>query len=145
MQSGSIQEINQMLREVRVFYHSLVQIGDTLHRDVDISLGMRAVLEYLQLNGATTVPDIARSRRVTRQRIQTMVNQLRDKGLVTTMRNPRSERSPLIDLTSMGKSTMHEMQGREAQLLSKVEISEKEIRTAQRVLSTVRQQLEAAI
>lgn len=50
-----------LINEVRVFYQSLVQMGESIHAGSNISLGMRAVLEYLDINGDTTVPDIARS------------------------------------------------------------------------------------
>jgi len=96
-----------------VLYHALVKIGEALHRDSTISLGMRAVLEYLARNGDETVPNIARARRVSRQRIQALANALLEQGLVRTAANPASKRSPLLTLTGKGKRTISRMRARE--------------------------------
>ena len=38
--------LDDLIYEVRVFYQSLVQVVEKLHNDQNMSLGMRAVLEY---------------------------------------------------------------------------------------------------
>lgn len=78
-------------------------------------MGMRAVLEFLLRNGDTTVPDMARSRGVSRQQIQSLVNPLLEQGLVRTVANPAHRRSALIQLTGRGSQTIRRMRRREAQ------------------------------
>ena len=51
-----------LLNEVRLVYHGIIEVAEQLHRNEAVTLGMRAVLEYLLTNGFTTVPDIARAR-----------------------------------------------------------------------------------
>jgi DNA-binding MarR family transcriptional regulator len=133
--------IEQLINEVRLFYQSLVQIGDELHGESNISMGMRAVLEYLDRNGDTTVPRIARARRVTRQRIQTLVNSLFQLDLAMSTNNPESKRSPLIRLTKKGASTildMRRLEGREM----KFDLADNKIKDATRTLAQLRESLE---
>jgi DNA-binding MarR family transcriptional regulator len=105
--------VEQLINEVRLLYQSLVQIGEAIHADSKVSMGMRAVLEYLDRNGDATVPDVARARRVSRQRIQTLVNPLLEMDLAESISNPASKRSPLITLTTNGTKTILEMRRRE--------------------------------
>lgn len=130
-----------LIDEVRLLYQSLVQIGERLHADSNISLGMRAVLEYLDRSGPATVPTMARARRVSRQRIQTLVNGLADKRLVKAAPNPASRRSPLIEVTSQGRATIHGMRGREAAMLN-VPIKASTLRDAAKTLAALRLALE---
>lgn len=136
--------IGDLINEARLFYQSLVQVTESLHGTDSISVGMRAVMEFLLLNGEETVPNIARLRRVTRQRIQTLANQLLDLGLVEVIENPATKRSPLIALTLKGKQQIDSMRRRETELVGAITTSESRLRTATRVLQEVRAGLEEA-
>lgn len=131
----------QLINEIRLLYQSLVLVGDEIHAGSNISMGMRAVLEYLDRNGDATVPHIARSRRVTRQRIQTLVNALRQMELVSIIDNPASKRSPLIRLSKHGKKTILEMRKREGKEMQ-IDISEQKILDATDTLRQVRNAIE---
>ncbi|MDA1074287.1 MAG: helix-turn-helix domain-containing protein [Proteobacteria bacterium] len=135
-------QAQRLINEVRLTYQSLVQIGERLHAGSSLSLGMRAVLEYLQTHSAATVPDIARARRVTRQRIQTLVNQLIDLDLVSPTANPASLRSPLITLTEGGRSSIQAMQQVEGRLLEAMAVSAADLARAAAILADVRTGLE---
>jgi len=133
--------IEQLINEVRLLYQSLVQIGDEVHAGSNISMGMRAVLEYLDRNGDATVPHIARARRVTRQRIQALVNALMTQDLVEAIDNPASKRSPLITLTQTGATTILDMRKREAREMP-VDLSDIRLLGAAETLDQVRAALE---
>ena len=109
-------EIETLLNEVRLLYHRMVQVAEEIHSDEPVTLGMRAVLEFLLKNGPTTVPEIARSRFVTRQHIQTLVNELRAGDFVTLEDNPSHRRSSLVTLTGEGARMIRRMRRREDQL-----------------------------
>ena len=134
--------VEQLINEVRLLYQSLVQFGDVIHAGSNISMGMRAVLEYLDRNGDATVPQVARARRVSRQRIQTLVNPLLERGLVESISNPASKRSPLITLTKTGAKTILEMRRREGQEMH-LALSEAQILQAARTLAELRRGLES--
>ena len=99
-------DVETLADEVRLHYHALVRLAGALHGPVKVTAPMRAVLEFLQAQGPTPVPRIARSRGVSRQHIQTIVNELLDEGLVELRDNPAHRRSCLVALTAAGDATI---------------------------------------
>lgn len=133
--------IEQFFNEVRLLYQSLIEWGDGVHSGRNITMGMRGVLEFLEKNGQETVPNMARERRVTRQRIQSLVDRLRAMQLVTSISNPASKRSPLISLTFQGANTIRIMRREEGKAL-KLEIDDIALIDATGILTAVRESLE---
>lgn len=134
--------VDELVNEIRGFYQTLVAIGNELQEGSGITMGMRTVLEFLNNNGDHTVPQIARVRRVTRQRIQNVVDRLMEAGLVATRDNPSSKRSPLITVTPQGKSAIQQMRKREMKYLSQVDFSLEEVETARNLIVRLRETLE---
>lgn len=132
-------DVSDLLNEVRRLYHRIVEVGETLHADEPVTLGMRGVLEQIERSGPATVPDIARSRSVTRQHIQMLVNALLDEDLVRHEPNPGHKRSSLVALTSSGEKTIRRMRQREARLLDQLDfgMASSRIRAATRTLRNV--------
>jgi len=133
--------VEQLINEVRLLYQSLIQVGDEIHRGSGISMGMRGVLEYLDRNGDATVPQMARARRVSRQRIQTLVNALRKLDLTAPVVNPASRRSPLVTLTAAGRKTIRDMRSREGREMA-VTLAERRLLEAAETLAALRSALE---
>jgi len=133
-------EIENLLNEVRLLYHRIVEVGEKLHEDEPATLGMRAVLEFLLKNGPATVPRMAHSRSVTRQHIQVLVNSLLDESLVALEENPSHKRSSLVTLTPAGQRAIHRMRKREARLFeaTKFGMTRTELKAAARTLEQVR-------
>jgi DNA-binding MarR family transcriptional regulator len=133
-------ELDALLNEVRLLWHRLVQVGQRLHGPAPITLGMRAVLEYLAREGPATVPGIARSRHVTRQHIQALVNALLEAKLVELGDNPAHKRSPLVGLTPEGRRRIGRMKAKEARLLARSTfgVSQAELQRAAATLRAVR-------
>jgi DNA-binding MarR family transcriptional regulator len=131
--------------EVRLLHHRLAQAADELHEPTGVSAPSRAVLEYLDRHGATAVPDNARNRYVTRQHIQTIVDQLADRGLVARATNPAHRRSPLVELTPDGATTITSMHERERALLDArlAGIDDDAVCAAAAVLAAIRSALDA--
>lgn len=115
--NGDIETIYVLIRAIRACFHLLGNVGDDLHREYGLTTSMRAVMESLYEGGAQTVPQIARSKSVTRQHIQTLVDQLLEGGLAAAVPNPDHKRSPLIELTPKGHRSFEDMQRREHGLL----------------------------
>jgi DNA-binding MarR family transcriptional regulator len=90
--------LEELIDEVRLLWNTLVQRGERLHAGESITMGQRAVLEFLLRNGPTTVPNVARSRRVSRQHIQALVDPLLERGLVQPL-STRHKRSVLLRLS----------------------------------------------
>jgi DNA-binding MarR family transcriptional regulator len=110
-------DLYRVIVAIRQLFHELGSLGSELHQAQGVTSSMRAVMEALAKDGPRTVPRIARSKSVTRQHIQTIVNELVENGLMETADNPDHKRSPLIRLTAKGQGSFADIQRREAELL----------------------------
>jgi DNA-binding MarR family transcriptional regulator len=84
---------------------------------------------------------MARSRPVSRQHIQSLVNGLLKDGLVTLAPNPAHQRSHLIQLTKKGTTLVASMVRKERAILSRLRLSlsGKDLIAAAEVLRIVRE------
>ena len=89
------------------------------------------------------MPDIARSRSVTRQHIQILVNDLLQQELVVFEDNPLHKRSSFVTLTKEGERVIRRMRKRENQLYqaTKFGVKRNELETAVKTLGRVRDAL----
>lgn len=71
--------------------------------------GEFGVLRTLVAEGPQTVPELARTRPVSRQHCQIIVNGLFDQGLVEFVDNPRHKKSKLVRATRRGRSRFDAM------------------------------------
>ena len=136
--------LEELINELRLSLHRITQVSEALHADEPISLGLRAVLEFLLHNGDSAVPTIARSRYVSRQLIQTLVNGLLEQELVELIDNPTHRRSQLIALTRRGDAMIRRMRRKEHELFASLrsEVSEARISAATRTLRAIRSELQ---
>jgi DNA-binding MarR family transcriptional regulator len=134
---------DELLEQARLLWHVMVEAAERLHEDEPVTLGMRAVLEFLARNGPTAVPGIARSRHVTRQHIQALVNDLLELRLVSLGANPAHQRSALVRLTPEGQKAIERMKRRERQFFDRLDLkaSPDDLRRAAATLCTVRESL----
>jgi DNA-binding MarR family transcriptional regulator len=137
-----VSDLETLLDEVRLLWHAAVESAERLHEQEPVTLGMRAVLEYLHTHGTAAVPQMARSRLVTRQHIQVLVNSLLESGLVAMAENPAHRRSGLVRLTDVGRRTFERMRRRERGLLEQVRLDRtRDVRRAAETLRAVREAL----
>lgn len=130
--------------EVRALYHVLSAVAGDLHQNLGVTVAMRAVLELLEVEGPSTVPDMARRRRVSRQRVQALVDQLKRRGLVVARDNPAHKRSAMITLSPAGRSLIRDMRRRELDHLKErgIDLDAPRLRAAWRTLAELRRRLE---
>ena len=107
-------------RTIRECCHHLDALDDALRQDVGITAAMWTVLEILHERGAHTVPQIARSRNVTRQYIQVLADKLVAMELISAQENPKDRRSPLLCLTEQGDAVFERMRARELGVLTEM-------------------------
>ena len=134
----------ELLDEVRLLFHRAAEVAEHLHAEEPIGVSPRAVLEYLMRHPPTTVPGIARSRHVSRQHVQVLVNELLEQGLVKLEDNPAHARSKLVAPTARGERLFQRMHGREREVLRKASarIGAARMQQAIRTLRDVRTALE---
>jgi DNA-binding MarR family transcriptional regulator len=111
----------------------------------ELSAGRRSLIKSLGAHGPQTVPQMAKLRSVSRQHIQTVVNGLREDGLVRSVENPAHQRSVLIELTPKGRRFLAEMESREVALGRFLAggIPTEKLQTALEVVRTLRSKFES--
>lgn len=140
-QSEAGRALFELGMEVIHTYFKLRAAGERIGATPPAGAGSLGLLRSLAKEGPQPVPQLARDRDVSRQHIQTMVNDLAEQGLVEFIDNPAHKRSKLVAITESGKIRL-------AALLERVEdayegvstgMDKGEIRTAIKVLSQLRQ------
>ena len=119
MLGKGVPDVERIAGEVRHLFQVLKSLADALHKDAGLTASTRAVMEALE-DGPRTVPDIARSKSVTRQHIQLLVDELAASDLVELKPNPAHLRSPLIALSRKGEALFASMRKREAPLIERL-------------------------
>ncbi len=137
-------ELTLLFDEIRLTFNTLAEMTDLLHQDEGITVGMRAVMEFLAMQGPHTVPEVARARGVTRQRIQILANELVENDFAVLLENPTHKRSAKLDLSQKGHAAMTRMAAREAELLEDQHwpLSEKKICDLTEALKKIRSVLQ---
>ena len=135
-----MQGVEGLFHETRLLSQTLKQWAEELHAELGMSPAMRGVLELLLLGGAATVPEMARTRRASRQHIQQQVDVLLGLGFVERGPNPAHKRSPMIALTGKGRAVIQDMRAEEDRALSRlrVGVSDSAVNEAAQVLSSWR-------
>ncbi|MFN3231495.1 MAG: MarR family winged helix-turn-helix transcriptional regulator [Alphaproteobacteria bacterium] len=93
----------QVLAEVGLTFHRMRTVGRPRGAVTEWGGGLFAMLRTLKLGGPMTVPQIARTRPVARQRIQRLADDAAKEGLVAFIDNPAHKRSRLVELTPAGQ------------------------------------------
>jgi DNA-binding MarR family transcriptional regulator len=77
--------------------------------------GYWGMLRSLKMEGPQTVPQIARSRPVSRQHIQKLANEMVAEGAIEFVENPAHRRSKLLHLTAKGDAIFQDISAHIAQ------------------------------
>ena len=120
MNMKQIEALYPLTFAVRRLFHKSGHGMGALHRDSDVSAGMRAVLDSVISEGPQTVPQMARVRPVTRQHIQGLVNPLLEYGYVEYIDNPAHKRSKLVSPTASGVTIFRAMRSREDEAFKRI-------------------------
>src|SRR5262249_2067702 len=94
-------------------FHLLKAPGDPMNADLGVTTASAGGMASLARLGPPTVPELARGRPVSRQFIQSVVNDLAAAGLAETVANPLHKRSALVRLTERGRAAFAEVRARE--------------------------------
>jgi len=134
-----------VFEETRALFHRLKVVVEQIHKEGQMSGGLRGVMRSLLAEGPQTVPQMARARPTSRQHIQVLVNRLLELDLVELVDNPAHKRSRLVSLTPAGIKRIEAMNRREAALLQEfpVGVSEKNLHSTVRTLKKLREVFES--
>ena len=128
-------------------YSLLKVLRDEMHADVGVSAGMRSVMSSLTAVAGRTVPELAREQGVSRQHIQSLVNELVAAQLAAPLRNPSHRRSALFVLTDEGARRLRLIADREAERLARIapSVSHLELAAATRLFDHLERDLAAQV
>ncbi|MEM7792172.1 MAG: MarR family transcriptional regulator [Verrucomicrobiota bacterium] len=115
--TGTLEEMHRLANSIRRTYNRLYAVTDVIHADSDLTAPKRTLLLDLHREGALTIPALAKLRCVSRQIIQTQVNELINARLVATKDNPNHKRSFLLVLTSLGERTVQKIIDKESDFI----------------------------
>ena len=94
--------IADLILDVAQFFFRIRAFGQKAGFMTSWGAGAFGFLRSLALLGPLTVPEIARMRPTSRQRMQRLADELAAQGLVAFVDNPRHRRSKLVRLTRKG-------------------------------------------
>ena len=136
---------NLLLESMGVFFQ-LRAAGKRTGHVTPGGSGIWGVLHSLAVDGPQTVPQLARTRPVTRQHIQQIANEAAADGLIEFVDNPAHKRSKLLRLTPKGERWDAEMTERLKTFAGDLaeDFDAAELATAARVLNAVRAKLTGA-
>jgi DNA-binding MarR family transcriptional regulator len=96
------QKMLTLMLEAGRAFHKMRFLGRRIGAVGEEGGGNWGVMRSLVLTGPQTVPQLAKSRPVARQHIQTIVNELLKNGLVELHENPAHKKSKLVAITEVG-------------------------------------------
>jgi len=99
----------ELMLEVAQCFFKIRALGQKTGLITSWGGGAFGFLRSLALLGPLTVPQIARMRPTSRQRMQRLANDLAAEGLVEFVGNPKHQRSKLVQLTRRGDARYREM------------------------------------
>jgi DNA-binding MarR family transcriptional regulator len=122
--------IAELMLEVAQCFFRIRALGQGTGLITSWGGGAFGFMRSLALLGPLTVPQIARMRPTSRQRMQRLADELSAEGLVKFIENPKHRRSKLVQLTRKGDAHYRELNARLLSIASTlgVALSEPDIR-----------------
>jgi DNA-binding MarR family transcriptional regulator len=114
-QAAASEAMQELMLETIATFFLLRAAGKRIGAVTASDGGYWGMLRSLKLQGPQTVPQIARSRPVSRQHIQKLANEMIAEGVIELVNNPAHRRSKLLQLTSKGDASFQEISERIAQ------------------------------
>ena len=109
---GKAEAVAHLMLESAQCFFRIRAFGQRMGLVTDWGAGAFGFLRTLRLLGPMTVPDIAKLRPTSRQRMQRLADELATEGLVEFFDNPKHRRSKLVRLTASGESRYSDMSNR---------------------------------
>jgi DNA-binding MarR family transcriptional regulator len=106
---GKAEAVTELMLDVAQCFFRIRALGQKTGLITSWGGGAFGFMRSLVLLGPLTIPQIARMRPTSRQRMQRLADELAAEGLVTFIDNPRHLRSKLVKLTAKGETRYDEM------------------------------------
>jgi DNA-binding MarR family transcriptional regulator len=138
--SSKGEAIAELMIEVAQFFFRLRAVGQKTGHITDWGAGSFGFMRSLALIGPLTVPQIAKMRPTSRQRMQRLADELAAQGLVELIVNPKHRRSKLVRLTRKGDERYRALSVRLLEIASTMGagLSETDIRQTTEIVRRLR-------
>jgi DNA-binding MarR family transcriptional regulator len=139
--------MQELLLEILAAFFLLRAVGKRIGAVTAADGGYWGMLRSLKVEGAQTVPQIARSRPVSRQHIQKLANEMIADGVIELIDNPAHQRSKLLRLTAKGEVVFQEINeriAREAEGFAR-DMNTAELQASVRVLRQLSEKLKQSL
>jgi len=113
-------ELHTLFREVFRLQSTLSEVVDRVHEQAGMRTSQVRLASTLLELGQATVPDVAHIMKVSRQFVQTAINELEKQGMIEFLKNPRHKRSKLLKLTDHGKDTLEQAHKNEEAIIEQI-------------------------
>jgi DNA-binding MarR family transcriptional regulator len=139
------ESIAELMLEVAQCFFRIRALGQQAGLVTSWGAGAFGFLRSLALLGPLTVPQIARMRPTSRQRMQRLADELAAEGLVRFVENPKHRRSKLVKLTARGEARYAEQNARLLAMAATmgVGLGESAIRTSTEVVRQLSEDVKA--
>jgi DNA-binding MarR family transcriptional regulator len=133
---GKAEAIAELMLEVAQCFFRIRAVGQKTGLITSWGGGAFGFMRSLTLLGPLTVPQIAKMRPTSRQRMQRLADELAAEGLVAFIDNPKHRRSKLVQLTPKGDARYRELRARLLSIASTmgIALSEADIRKTTEVV-----------
>jgi DNA-binding MarR family transcriptional regulator len=133
---GKAEAIADLMLEVAQYFFRIRALGRKTGLITRWGGGAFGFMRSLARLGPLTVPQIAKMRPTSRQRMQRLADELAADGLVEFIDNPKHQRSKLVRLTRKGEARYREMKARLLAIASTmgVGLSERNIRATTEIV-----------
>ena len=137
---GKGEAFAELFFEIAAYYFRMRAAGQRLGFVSKRGGGTLGFMRTLATAGPITVPDLARMRPTSRQRMQQLADELADEGLIEFIDNPHHRKSKLMRLTRKGETLYRSMlqELRDIGADHAKGVSEADIRSATNLLRTLR-------
>ncbi len=141
------QAVETLLVETLEMFFILRAAGKRIGAVTQSGGGYWGMLRLLKTAGPRTVPQLARMRSVTRQRMQALANELAQDGVIEFVPNPDHQRSKLMQLTAHGEAVYQELSSAISTEISALspDLTLNDVETAIGVLQHLRQHLQHSL
>jgi DNA-binding MarR family transcriptional regulator len=109
---GKAEATAELMLEVAQCFFRIRALGQKTGLITSWGGGAFGFMRSLALSGPLTVPQIARMRPTSRQRMQRLADELADQGLVEFIDNPKHQRSKLVRLSRKGDAQYQKLSAR---------------------------------
>jgi DNA-binding MarR family transcriptional regulator len=129
---------------IRRLFRAMGARADQYLAEAELTAADRAVMEFLYMSDALSVPEIARRYNVSRQHIQVTVNALLARGLLRSVENPKHKRSRLVRLSSLGRDSFEEIRRNETAFVEEIfaDIADESLFVTKATLASLLQRLQ---